>query len=330
MKNEFGGCLPKEAFLKKQPEDLPSFWRHTLKLNSGRSAIYAAALHSKCTVIYLPRYTCPTIREFLMNHHITVKEYGITSDFSPDVSGIEPEALLVWVNYDGCMMDETIRDVCSRYGEQLLVDHCQAFFDAPIPNVYNVYSARKFFGVPCGALLFHSRFCDTFPHFMDDLPQLSADDTFLKVAAQYGSNTAYPLYCQNEETFKGLLGRMPTSVWNELSLIDYSAIQKRRKQNFLTLHSRLNSINHFSGDFSGKTAFMYPLLIKQDGLRENLIGRSIYCPTWWRRVLTLPEATEWERFVTRHLIPLPIDQRYTISDMEDMANIVLKEVDLCQ
>lgn len=327
MKNEFGGCLPKEAFIRNEAEKVNDLWHYSLKMNSGRSAIYVAALHSHCTVVYLPRYTCPTVREFLLERQISVKEYGLTCEFLPDVLEIESNALLVWVNYVGCMRNSTVQAVCRRYGAQLLLDHCQAFFDEPVPGIYNVYSLRKFIGVPCGSLLFHSQFCDTLPHFMDELPYSSAADEFLEIAACSGSNAAYPAYCRNEESLRHSLGRMPESVAHIIPLLDLTTIQNKRRENFLALHDKLGAVNIFCAEFSGNSSFMYPLLIERDGLREVLIDRHIYCPTWWRRVLSLPEATGFERFLTKNLIPLPVDQRYSISDMSDMADIILEELE---
>jgi len=324
MPAEYGGCLPLEPVGAGQ--HLPAFFEHAIKLNSGRAAIYCAVKHGGYDTVHLPYYICPTIKDFMVERGIRVKEYNIRPDYRPELSSARKGEVVLWTNYYGCMKPDTIAAVLQTYRPHLIMDHCQAFFASPLPGVYNVYSIRKFIGVSCGSYLYHTEIEAQSPFHSLELSESASHDAFLQVAKENGSNAAYALYCENEESFKRAYGAMPKSVERQAQHIDFPAIQAKRRENFLTMHRMLDTENPLPLDFSGNTAFMYPLYSENPGLREALLRKNIFCPTWWRRVLTLSETNAFEKSIVRHIVPLAIDQRYSPAQVAEIAEIVKKEI----
>ena len=314
---EYGGCLPAETFLADRP--VVYFDKRAVKMNSGRAAIYLAAVHAGSRAVWLPYYTCPTIKEFLESRGLMVREYSIGPDFLPCTPPLESGETLVWTDYYGCMKPETIQAATAQYGGKIILDRCQGMLRKPVEGVYNIYSLRKFIGIPSGAVLYHSE-------FTGDLPALSptqARDGYLEKARREGSNAAYCEYLENEDCFRSEYGSMPQSVEKTVARVDFTAIQNRRRKNFQSVHTvlgPLNCIEHV--DFSGDTPYMYPYLSNKPGLREYLLEQRIFCPTWWRRVLTLEETTAFEKELVRRLVPIPIDQRYSNEDMLEICRVV--------
>lgn len=319
---EYGGCLPTERFLTKIVSDFPFDPHFTLAFNSGRSAIYFAAKCGNAHTVLLPRYTCPTIKEFLVMHDICTREYSLTADFLPDQVVLSDGELLLWTNYNGCLSTDVISQVSRRYAGKLIMDNAQAFFSPPISGAFNVYSARKFIGVPDGAFLISSLELQTFLTLDQDESSKSFS-TFLNVAANQGSNAAYPLYLENEHRFDTGLFEMSNYTRNRLNQIDYSEIRFRRERNFNALHHILKDFNLAPFNFSSKTAFYYPFLVYSEGLRDHLIAKKVFVPRWWKHVLAIPESSALEIELARFLLPLPIDQRYNEKDMEQIAQFVI-------
>lgn len=316
---EYGGCLPAEIFLTDDPT--VCFDRRSVKLNSGRAAIYFAAVHAGSRTVYLPYYTCPTVKFFLESRGLSIREYSIGPDFLPSVPPLEEEETLVWTDYYGCMRLEGIREAVVRYGGKLILDHCQGLFREPLEGVYNIYSLRKFIGVSSGAVLWHSGFSGEPPQ----LPPTQERDAFLEKARWEGSNAAYPLYLENDAHFRTEYGAMPESVEKIVCRTDFATIQARRQENFRTAHERLGPLNALERvDFSGRAAYMYPYLSNRPGLRKYLLERRVFCPTWWRRVLVLEETTAFEKDLVRRLVPIPIDQRYVKEDVAEVTDLVWK------
>ena len=61
-------------------------------------------------------------------------------------------------------------------------------------------------------------------------------------------------------------------------------------------------------------------------LKSNpkLIENKIYIPQWWKYILSMGVSNNFERKLSKYLLPLPIDQRYNDIDMEFIANIIIK------
>lgn len=322
MTHEFGGCLPLESYLCCEPHEiLPS---NVIQLNSGRSAIYYAVLHSGCHTIYLPYYTCPTIREFIETRGICVKEYSIAPDYSPNIPPLQDGEILLWTNYYGCMKPAAIKRIAATYGKRLIIDNCQAFFSTPISTAYNVYSVRKFVGIPCGAYVYLPE-GDTEVTIEYKPENVPFSDNFLRVAKEKGSNAAYQLYLENEESFKSIYGSMPEEVKNTLRYVDFHSIWTRRSENFCALHEILGTNNPLPLDFDGKCAYMYPYFSPKKHLQKSLLKYRIFTPTWWRRVLALPGTNEFEKMLVEHIVPLPIDHRYSTEQMQTLAQVIQKE-----
>lgn len=317
MTGEYGGCLPQERYLLEHPSFHAKGWNGAA-LNSGRSAIYYVLSTAGIHHVYLPYYTCPTIKTFLEERDIQVTEYCIGPDFLPQIDGLDEDSFLLWTNYFGCMKEETMQTAVFRYGHRLILDHCQSFFDEPVPEIFNVYSVRKFVGVSSGSYIYGP----VSKQPLIGLPETHYSDEFLRVARQKGSNCAYGLYCENEDAFKNSYGKMPEDVRNLLPQIDYGTIQAIRKRNFQIMHEVLGPYNGLDLDFSGSSPFMYPLYTEIPGLRGELLREQIFCPTWWRRVLELPETSPFEKSLASHLIPLAIDQRYSAERVYEIAEHV--------
>lgn len=314
---EYGGCLPAERFLTDGP--VRNFDDRAIKLNSGRAAIYLAAVHAGSRTVYLPYYTCPTIKEFLESRGLSVREYSIGPDFLPRTPPLREGEALAWTDYYGCMKPEAIEAAAAQYSGKLILDHCQGLFRKPLEGVYNVYSLRKFIGVSSGAVLYHSGLSGKSP----DLPPTQAQDEYLEIARREGSNAAYPLYLENDDHFRTEYGAMPKSVEETVRRTDLTVIQAHRRENFLTLHERLGPLNRLEHvEFSGRTPYMYPYFSSRPGLREFLLERRIFCPTWWRCVLKQEKTSAFEKNLVRRLVPIPIDQRYTKEEVLEVADLV--------
>lgn len=70
---------------------------------------------------------------------------------------------------------------------------------------------------------------------------------------------------------------------------------------------------------------MYPLYIEGGAqIRRELQKDGIYVPMLWPDVLAVCEKGELEHDMADNILPLPVDQRYCIEDMEYLAQEVLR------
>lgn len=62
---------------------------------------------------------------------------------------------------------------------------------------------------------------------------------------------------------------------------------------------------------------MYPLYIEGGSeIRKKLQAKKIFIPTLWPAVFKLCGENELEYDMAKNILPIPVDQRYGIEDME--------------
>lgn len=315
--SEWGGSLPIEVMIR--PQELFSGFA-CLPVNSGRSAIYAACLNMGVSEVWLPYYLCPTVRDFLQVQRITVREYHIDDDYLPLLDGVADNAALVWTNWFGAMGPERKQAVAEAFGERLIIDNCHAFFERPMPGIHNVYSCRKFLGVPQGAFLVTD---SPIMGFQDWEVSIDSSYEYLQIASKEGSNKAYPLYLTHEEGFAFRFGKMDPLVQAAIAGVDMEAIKAARSENLQALRKHLSQYELPSVDKAAPYPVWFPLYVKDDDLRDRLIESRIFVPRLWKRILSMDDATPRERSLARYLFPLPIDQRYSVKDMDSLAHRVM-------
>ena len=318
MVKEYGGCLPLE--LKKVNTDFfPGFdW---VALNSGRNAIAYAALAGRFKKVYVPYYTCKTVELGLREAGVTPAFYNIDSDFVPiePEGGFDDKALFVYTNYFGIMTHVQQMDIIAEHSH-VLFDNTQGFYTAPVRGTYSAYSCRKFFGVPDGAFLVG----DKLNHLDIPTGESAATADFLLQAIEGGPNSAYDLSKENEEHINSEGLRYMSKLTKALMEgIDLQYVNGKRLENFKVLHEKLGKYNELKINLENGAPMVYPLLVAKDGVREHLVANNIFVPRWWRWITESKDTNDFEKHLSRYLVPIPITQTYTVEDMDYIANVVI-------
>lgn len=288
-----------------------------LRLNCGRSTFYCAVKDSKVKKVYMPYLNCPNSIDPIISAGAEIEYYYLNEDLTPkDILPKKNEAVM-WINYYGNATEKQKKSVYDQY-ETLFIDNCNAFFSKPVDGAYNCYSTRKFFGVADGAYLIKRNIEN-----MELQEGFSAEDSlFLLKTIERGTNAVYCDNLQNEKRLVNSVTRMSKLTKRILESIDYEDIQNIRYRNFLKLHENLKDINQFDVNIESRTHMYYPLLVFQDSLRFKLVENHIYTPTWWRHVPELSNNSKVETILSKYMVMIPIDQRYSETDMDAITEII--------
>ena len=299
---------------------LTEYHHDAIRLNSGRNCLEYILLSRKYKNVYIPYYICDAILQPFVKLGINYKFYHINFDFEilEDITLKENEALL-YTNYFG-LKQQYITLLSQRYGERLIVDNTQAFFDQNIKGIDTFYTCRKFFGVSDGAYLYSSKFLnieleqDSSYHQMTHL--LKSIDISQENAFNDFHNAENHIGNQDIKLMSKITQRIMQSI-------DYTKVAKIRQHNFLTLHNELKERNMLNINVEKDTApLIYPYYSEDVQLREHLIRNRIYVAQYWPNVLEWTEKNSIEYSLAKKMIPLPIDQRYSEEDM----NFILKTI----
>lgn len=287
-------------------------------LNCGRNAL-AYLLEAKgIKKLYLPYFLCDSVANVCKKYGVEVAFYHIGENWLPKDLVIDGDAWLYIVNFYGQITREDLARLAEVHNN-VIIDNAQAYFDAPLANVDTLYTCRKFFGVSDGAVLYTNSKLER---------SLEIDESFNRIHYILGryERTASEFYeeaAQNNDIFDNEpIKEMSRLTKNLLRSIDYEYVKQVRTNNFAYLHEKLREVNKLNVRLI-EGAFMYPLLI-DDGMkiRKQLQQMKIYIPTLWPNVLEECESDTLEYKFAAEILPIPVDQRYGIEDMEYLVNVI--------
>jgi hypothetical protein len=315
-----GGFLELEL-----PRGQGSWHPDAIALSTGRACLAAILRHVKPRMVRMPFYLCDALLSPVLEAGIRLEFYRLDEQLRPvRLRTPGPGELLVAINYFG-LQAAMIRTFADRFGDRLVADNTQAFFEKPAPGQWAFYSARKFFGVPDGAYLYSAEALDLRP-----LPNPTSDIRHLVNRLVGRQQTGYRQVRRFEQKMDGRIRRMSVLSERLLSAMDSPEARRRRRENYRFLHRKLAKHNLFDAALPADAIpFCYPLLLDRPIDRWLLARHRLYVPTLWEDVWRRrTPGFAVERRFARNLLPLPIDQRYGPENMEDALQRLQKVVPL--
>lgn len=294
------------------------------RLNSGRAAIWHAFRVTGCHAIWIPFYQCDTVREFLHRKGAPVKYYHIDADFNPvDLDAQDDEAVL-FVNYYGVMSRSRLQGLAAQV-QHPIIDNSQGFFMKPLEGAMNVYSARKFVGVPDGAYVIGSHAEQSVEEYLQGYSSDTA--LFLLQRCEYGcEGKTYQSRMVNEHRIDTEdIMKMSGLTHKILDGTDYDFIIQKRKKNFATADELFRDMNQLKVEkYYDETCvpMVYPLVVEDDSLLQRLLEAKHFQGHWWSYLLEEMAPNTFEYWISRYVIPITIDQRYGRKDLEHIKSII--------
>lgn len=313
---EIGGYMEFESY------NHPMLHSDGIKLNCGRNCLAYLIRIQQIKKIALPYFMCDSVRNVCEKYGVTIRWYHVDLSFRPERMELEEDEWLYLMNYYGQMTPEQIRAYVGAY-QRVIVDNTQAYFAEPISGTDTIYTCRKFFGVPDGAILYTN----------GELPQmeLEVDESFERMHFLMGrfersASEFYQESVSNNQLFEEApIKKMSRLTENLLHGIDYDYVKKRRTENYAHLYERLAALNHLHLRLV-EGAFSYPLLLEHGAeVRKYLIDRKIFVPTLWPNVLQEVPCHALEYQMAENILPIPCDQRYTVENMEYIVRLITND-----
>lgn len=327
-----------------------------LFLKSGRNAFLAICLQlekvKKKTILF-PAYHCHTESDVWYENGWNVCYYPVSTDFS--VSSVDLKdaikkflpSVIIIQSYFGF---EAYDSRCVRVLEHAKEAGCILIEDITqsiLSNIYHaeadyyVASLRKFFAIPEGGVAISTK------QFTNLIVQ-KADERIFQTAMK-----AFQLkkeYFQNVEVGKKMLFRQEYVELNELiskndvlhemdskslailDSINVDEISRARRVNYNFLMDRIRNYNfiHITLKEANESCvpLYLPVLVSNSkiraDLRSYLASKDIYCPIIWERPEKLTKFYQNTEKIYSHILCFPIDQRYSLDDMERIVKELMK------
>ena len=315
INKSYGGFLELEIGLGNN-----CYHKNAIPLSHGRACIAYILDREKPQVVHVPFYACGAILEPIDEREIEISFYNI--DHFLDPIGLPDEIgddeLIIYINYFG-LKSETMEQLVRQFGRKLVSDNCMSFFSRQYGNSYTYNSCRKFFGVPDGSYLYTPEQIGT---QFNCYKEYGYDHLIARLSGDM--DNCYEQFLNNEEAFDCNIYGMSMLTKRLMSSIDYNAVAEYRRRNFLFVHEHLGQHNRLQLSLASQAVpHYYPLLVKSAPERALMAKDTLFIPTLWPDMMTRKASGfDHEIDLAKNILPLPIDQRYTTNDMEQMIKLL--------
>ena len=291
-----------------------------IRLNTARNCFEYVLRVRTCRKVYVPYYTCEVMLEPIQKLGLDYEFYHINGQLEPvELPDLGQDDAFLYTNYFG-LKQNCVKRLSSLYGQQLIVDNAQAFYDMPIEGIDTFYSARKFFGVADGAYLYTDK--PTSRVFEQDSSFQRMSHLLKRL--DLGAEEGYRDFRRNDDDLIGQdiksISKLTDAI---LSGIDYDSARRKRRENYQYLHQVLKDSNRLQLPLDNNTVPMvYPYLTGDASLKNRLIENKIFVATYWPNVFLWCNSADWEFELAQNTVFLPIDQRYDLNDMDRIIDTI--------
>lgn len=299
---------------------LEEYHKDALRLNTGRNCLEYILRTRGYKKIFVPYYTCEAVMEPITKLDIPYEYYHVDIHLEiRDRFTLKTDEALLYTNYYG-LKQRYVEQLAEKIGPRLIIDNTQAFYAKPLPGIDTFYTCRKFFGVADGAYLY----CDA---VLDE--EIEQDYSYDRMAhlLKRVDLSAEEGFADFRRVDDGLdnqpIRKMSKLTQRMMQSIDYEAIAKKRKKNYLMLHETLGGENNLELPLElDAVPMVYPYLTLVKGLRERLIENKIFVARYWPNVLDWTLQNDLEYKLSNQMTPLPIDQRYDEVEINRIIEII--------
>jgi dTDP-4-amino-4,6-dideoxygalactose transaminase len=316
--------------------------RKKLFLSTGRdSLVYAIRAHNIKKML-VPAYLEESVIHQILNEGVKLRLYEIDNFLRINLTDLEKktecvDALLV-VHYFGFPQEiDEIRSLCDRKNLLMIEDCVQSMLSCyhgkPVGSFGDVYfnSLRKFIGIPDGSILISStstKIIETQLH--KEFVRKRLDALIGKFFYQSGNKKYSRFYfkevfVQPENIIDNYKKPAPMSVISKkiLNKTDFNEIIQIRRRNFKHLLSKLNVVSLYNKLPTHTCPLGFPIIVrKRDKIKNLLIENKIYPPIHWNLPNVISKKFKQSKSISENILTIPIDQRYSLSDMRRIIDVL--------
>lgn len=290
-----------------------------IQLNCGRSCLeYLIRAHGIQKML-LPEFMCDSVFNLCERFGVQTRFYTVRENLRPEAVMPASDEWLYLMSYYGQLTDSELKHYANTV-PHLIIDFSQDYFHAPVNGADCLYTCRKYFGVSDGGLLFSDA------RLREET--LETDVSYDKMGYLLGrfEKGPYEFYQESAANNKRFatepMKYMSLLTKNLLHAIDYTFVSKQRTENFRYLHEQLQAENQLKLRVP-EGAFAYPYMVSDAAaLRRYMIENKVFIPILWPNVIKNAPDSSSAYILAHNILPIPVDQRYTTTDMAYIVSLI--------
>jgi len=288
---------------------------------------------------WLPSYLCGAVLDPFRKLGVPLRYYDPHPASEPVelawTKDVERGDLVLTIHYFGFPNRTLPVAQLAQQGAIVVEDASQGLFvKQQYPETHCIlYSPRKFLGVPDSGVMVSSSNNDIRSELLEPPPGDWWKNALAMVQMRRefdligGENLWFPLFLDVEKTFP--LGPYRSSDLAKLTLesgTDYQFIQRTRRENYAVLLERLKQFALFPELGAETVPLGFPVRVnpaRRNAILGDLYKQRIYPPVHWHIEGIVPEEHRQSHLLSKSILTLICDQRYSASDMKRQADSFL-------
>lgn len=308
---------------------------HTVYTDSGRSAIAILSQKIKSGSILLPDYICSSVINCFSSDY-EIEYYKINKDLLIDLEDLtgrinNKTKMVYLLSYFGALNQQNVvlelQKQKQKYNFIIIEDTTHSIFSNPnVIGDYCICSLRKWFPIPDGGVLYSKMEFDITSILLEYNPVSSMKAYAMILKTLYLNNgfdynkTYRKMFYDTEKFLGEKTKAYPISIISKFLLAyqDVDQMVEKRKINYDYL---LKGIMELGIEMSccinaGDCPFCLPIYSpERNKLKKYLIENQIFCAVHWPEAEVKRTGSKEGENISRRILSLPVDQRYTQGDM---------------
>jgi dTDP-4-amino-4,6-dideoxygalactose transaminase len=328
---------------------------HCTWLRSGREALHLIALYEKPSaedgVILMPAYCCHSMIHPFEKAGWKIVFYPLNEDLTVDIESLSnlllkflPKAVLTMNYYGAASTYDAVNYIKKEYPACICIEdfsHCtfsiRSIFNSKVD--YYVSSIRKSVGVSDGSVIISRNPLDESSVSDEETEFTKTRRDVQKLKGRYaytheaGTKNIFLSQLRMQEValdnFDGVY-TMSITAQQQLKMLNGHEIALARQKNMEHLLSLLKGkVRMVPGieKYLGGAPFSLPILVEnRDEIQKKLAASGVYAPVLWPISDEARKACTISALMADKMLSIPIDQRYSWDDIEDIAKIIITVV----
>lgn len=328
----------------KQLEDTEK----VIYLRSAREALFAICQIEKMKVILMPALCCASMVQPFIQAGVEVRYYkilpGLKIDFEDLKSKMVNNSALLVMHYYGIRSynEQDLINIKNQFENVTIIQDCtqHVFTKELFDDIadYWIGSIRKWVAIADGAFL------ATKKNRVTGIDRESIDDGF--VAKTFDAMKLKQEYLKNgnigiKEKYRSYFGQCMAHLKQTIVIHEISSISRELFSNTVdceqVIARRYDNFHFLRKEIEKKYPDSLKLTVEQnaplclnvivnnrDAIQRKLADLGVYCQVLWPLTKEAEKTCRYSEWYSKHMLAIPCDQRYTVKDMENVSQHLVK------
>lgn len=296
----------------------------------GRHCLVSLINYYKPTYVYLPYYTCESVKTTVLNLNCKIIFYNLDNQFQPKIDEVHICSLLVINNYLGLTLsNKDILSLSSKFkNTQIVVDNTQSLcLKNQFKGYFSFCSPRKFLPLTDGGILFDDHEIldmQSMPFLRDK--SYDRVSWLFRVLDDLDKNSSYNEYIDFRNSIQNIeYSKISNTTKFLISKYDIKNTIYNRNLNFIKLQDNLPihpSFHSFCNLNQLTSPIGFPLHVKDSRMTQSILkDLNVYTIIYWPN-LDINFLNSFEKDFLNSLLIFPIDKMITNLQIQKLNAIL--------